>query len=99
MRDTLPKKPRKIECWILNHAPESSVGSHWTALAKIKDSAYYFDSFGNLPPPLEVFNYLGENVKIFYNYHQYQGFDTYICGHLCIEFLFNFWSGGIDLPD
>lgn len=92
MRDTLPKKPRKIECLILNHDSVRSTGTHWTALAKISDSAWYFDSFGNLLPPLEIKTYLGKNVKIFLNYNQYQNFDTVICGQLCLKFLHHFWN-------
>lgn len=92
MRDTLPKKPRKIECLILNHDSVRSTGTHWTALIKINDRAWYFDSFGNLLPPLEIKTYLGENVKIYLNYNQYQNFDTVICGQLCLKFLQNFWN-------
>lgn len=93
MRDVLPKKSRKIECWILNHDSVRSTGTHWTALAKINNTAWYFDSFGNLLPPLEVKTYLGRNVKILLNYKQYQSSDTQICGHLCLKFLDNFWRG------
>lgn len=91
MRDALPKKPRKVECLILNHDDAQSTGTHWTALAKINNTAWYFDSFGRLLPPFEVKKYLGGGVKIFYNYNQYQNSGTYICGHLCLEFLYNFW--------
>lgn len=92
MRDALPKKTLEVECWILNHDSIESTGTHWTALAKIHNMAWYFDSFGRLPPPLEVKNYLGKEVKIMYNYHKYQNFDAYTCGQLCLEFLFNFWN-------
>lgn len=92
MRDTLPKKPLKIECLILNHDSARSVGSHWTSLAKINNFAWYFDSFGNLIPPLEVKAYLGKDVKLFLNYNQCQSFGTVICGQLCLKFLYNFWK-------
>lgn len=92
MRDTLPKIPKNIECWILNHDSVRSTGTHWTALAKIGKSAWYFDSFGNLLPPLEVKAYLGGNVELLLNYNQYQSADTVICGHLCLEFLHTFWK-------
>lgn len=93
MRDTLLKKarPAALECWILNHDSSDSDGTHWTALAKYKDVAYYFDSFGKLPPPLEVINYLGDSVRLYYNAKRYQNFDTTICGHLCLKFLYDFW--------
>lgn len=92
MRDTLPKKPKKIECWILNHDSVKSVGTHWTALAKINDRAWYFDSFGNLMPPIEVKVYLGTNVELMFNYNRYQKFNTFICGQLCLNFLQRFWG-------
>lgn len=92
MRDTLPKKPRKKECWILNHDSVRSTGTHWTALVKINDEAWYFDSFGNLLPPLEVRAYLGANVKLMINYHKYQKSNTFICGQLCLKFLQSFWK-------
>lgn len=92
MRDNLPKKSRGIECWILNHDDSRSAGTHWTALAKINDTAWYFDSFGRLLPPIEVKKYLGEKVNILYNYKQYQDFDTTVCGQLCLRFLVTFWK-------
>ena len=92
MRDTLPKKPLKIECWILNHDSAQSTGTHWTALAKIDKMAWYFDSFGNLRPPLEVMSYLGDGVKLVLNYHKYQNENSSQCGHLCLKFLYNFWK-------
>lgn len=92
MRDTLPKKPRKIECWILNHDSALSTGTHWTALAKIRNMAWYFDSFGNLRPPLEVMTYLGDKVNLVLNYQKYQNTNSLQCGHLCLKFLYNFWK-------
>lgn len=93
MRDTLSKKTRPAirECWILNHGSSNTNGSHWTALAKNCDTALYFDSFGRLPPPLEVLEYLGDNVKLYYNVKRYQNYGTSICGHLCLRFLYDFW--------
>lgn len=62
-----------------------------TGLLIIKKNrcAYYFDSFGNLRPPLELIDYLGSAVNIVYNYKKYQNYDTVICGHLCIRFLYD----------
>lgn len=98
MRDTLllteKKKKRKVadcECWILNHGSSQTNGSHWTALAKNYNTAFYFDSFGKLPPPLEVIKYLDSDVRLFYNAKKYQNYGTNICGHLCLRFLMDFW--------
>lgn len=92
MRDNLPQKPRKKECLILNHDSAQSTGTHWTAMAKINKTAWYFDSFGRLLPPLELKKYLTDEVTILYNYNQYQNPNTIICGHLCVQFLYNFWK-------
>lgn len=51
---------------------------HWTALAKNKNTAFYFDSFGKLPPPLEVINYLGKNIRLYYNAKRYQNYGSAI---------------------
>lgn len=92
MRDKLlRKKKRKRECWILNHGSSNTDGTHWTALAKINNTAFYFDSFGKLPPPFEVIEYLGSDIHLFYNSKKYQKYGTVICGHLCLRFLHDFW--------
>lgn len=85
MRDQLPRKPWKTECGIINLDISSGPGTHWVAYKKNGNIIEYFDSFGNLQPPREVINYLGDNVT--YNYTPHQNFDTVICGHLCLEFL------------
>lgn len=92
MRDSLPKKPKKFECFILNHDSIKNSGTHWSALAKIGKVAYYFDSFGKLPPPHELVTYLdSDKTEIRYNYARYQKFNTVICGQLCLMFLYDLW--------
>lgn len=93
MRDQLPKKAHRIECWVLNQADHNHpTGTHWCSLAKIGSDAYYFDSYGKLPPPLEIVEYLGMSVNIQYNYNRYQYNDEIICGQLCLIFLYDFWA-------
>lgn len=87
MRDTLPKIPHKNESCIINLDPVSKSGSHWVAFSKRGVYVYYFDSFGNLRPSKEVIDYL-KNCYIRYNYHSYQTFNSSICGHLCLLFLY-----------
>lgn len=91
MRDTLPKKPRKVECGIVNLDSSNNEGTHWVAYVKVNNYAEYFDSFGNLKPPLELIKYL-QRATINYNYDQFQSFDTVNCGHLCLDFLRKFWK-------
>ena len=61
------------------------IGLH---IVKRKNNVVYFDSFGNLKPPLELKEYF-KPAKINYNYQGYQQFDTFICGNLCLKFLSN----------
>jgi len=85
-RDNLPKKPHSIECAILNLDISSGKGSHWVAFYKNRDIVVYFDSFGNLAPPIELQKYLKGN-EIKYNYTNYQNKNTFNCGHLFLNFL------------
>jgi hypothetical protein len=93
MRDNLPMKPHRNECAIVNLDSIDGSGTHWVAYCKKNDSVYYYDSFGDLPPPIELANYFrsgGDTTKIYYNYLQYQNYNTYICGQLCLNFLHHF---------
>lgn len=87
MRDNLPKQPYSNECGIINLDNSSGPGTHWVAYYKNGNDIIYFDSFGNLAPPREVISYLGNNIK--YNYDVYQKYDSFKCGHLCLQFLLN----------
>lgn len=88
MRDKLPKRCKKIECGVINLDNEIGKGTHWVSYYKNNKNCYYFDSFGNLKPPREFVEYVGDCV-IRFNYNRYQKFNTIICGHLCLKFLFN----------
>ena len=87
MRDSLPNKPFSQECGILNLDTSTGQGTHWVAFYKNKNVKEYFDSFGNLQPPIELITYLKFPIK--YNYEQQQKYNTNICGHLCLKFLFS----------
>lgn len=89
MRNDLPTQCFNKECAVINLDDVHGPGTHWVAYYKKNKQAYYFDSFGNLQPPLELIHYLGSETKIFYNYKKYQNYDTVICGHLCIRFLYD----------
>lgn len=88
MRDTLPSSPKKMECGVVNLDLLAGSGTHWVAYKKYGDIAEYFDSFGNLNPPKELVSYL-KNCKILFNHDQYQNYNSFNCGHLVLEFLFN----------
>lgn len=88
-RNQLPKSKKQRECGVINLDDSQGQGTHWTAYYKLNNKqCYYFDSFGNLQPPIEFIEYIGEKCQTYYNYKNYQDYDTYICGHLCIEFLY-----------
>lgn len=86
MRDTLPSRPWKKELGIINLDRNIGPGTHWVAYKKFNENILYFDSFGNLRPPLEVEKYF-KNCKILYNNNMFQEFNTTNCGQLCINFL------------
>ena len=77
--DTLPKKPNKKECGIVNFDKSGGSGTHWVAWYKNGKTKIYFDSYG-VQPPLEVINYLGSPIH--YNTDQVQPVGQVFCGHL-----------------
>ena len=88
MRDTLPKRPHKIECGIVNLNTSSETGSHWGCYYKKGLNRIYFDSFGQITP-LEIQNYLKKGKErgigvIQRNTDIVQPFNSNICGHLCL---------------
>ena len=88
MRNALPLKPRCNESAVVNLDSSAGQGTHWVCYKKRGNTVHYFDSFGNLRPPLEIVKYF-KGCKVFYNYNRKQSFDSVVCGHLCLEFLVN----------
>lgn len=86
MRNALPNKPKVNECAIINLDNYEGSGTHWVAYKKKKNIVNYFDSFGDLRPPQELVRYF-DKCKIVFNYNRYQNYNTFNCGHLCLEFL------------
>ena len=84
LRNTLPKRPKKNECGILNLDDTSGNGTHWVAWYKNGNNKYYFDSFG-IQPPIELISYL--KSPIYYNTEEIQPRDQVFCGHLCLYVL------------
>jgi hypothetical protein len=89
MRNALPStKALENESAIINLDDKNGSGTHWTCYKKIGDRVWYFDSMGNIRPPKELFDYLKVD-EILYNQQRYQNFNSFICGHLCLKFLYN----------
>lgn len=87
MKDVLPKYMWVNETAIVNLDNTTGPGTHWVCYKKLNDIVYYFDSFGNLPPPLELQKYFSGVKRIMYNYDRLQNFNSSVCGHLCLDFL------------
>ena len=82
--DTLPDKPNKKECGIVNFDKSGGNGTHWVAWYKNNGVKIYFYSYG-VQPPIEVINYLGDSIQ--YNTDQIQPRGKVFCGHLCLYVL------------
>jgi endo-beta-N-acetylglucosaminidase D len=87
MRDTLPRRPWKNERGIVNLDTNQGPGTHWVAYRKHGSNVEYYDSMGNLRPSRQVVDYFRGN-KITYNYDAHQNYNTYNCGHLCLNFVY-----------
>lgn len=93
MRDTLPKRPRARESAVINLDNSNGPGTHYVAYVKRGDLVWYYDSFGDLPPPRELVNYFGNSAIIVYNKTREQNFNTHTCGRLCLKFLYTMQVG------
>ena len=82
--DTLPKKPNKKECGIVNFNKSGGPGTHWVAWYKNGKTKIYFDSY-DVQPPIKVIQYLGNPIR--YNTNQVQPAGQVFCGHLCLYVL------------
>lgn len=88
MRDDFTrKKPWTNELAIVNLDSRNGPGTHWVAYIKLGRHIQYFDSFGNLQPPIELIHYFGPNINISYNHERFQNYNESICGQLCVKFL------------
>lgn len=86
MKDQLPNQPNKYERGIINLDDNNRIGTHWCAYIKDNNNLFWFDSFGNISPPIEILKYC-KNCLIFYNFDKFQTFGTTNCGKLCLQFL------------
>lgn len=91
MRNNLPSRIRKHESGIVNLDSEEGDGTHWTSYVKRGKRILYFDSIGQLKPPLELVRYFkgdGSTNRIQYNFDRFQKLNSYNCGHLTLRFLY-----------
>jgi len=90
LRDTLPKKPKRHKCGIMNLDDSPGNGTHRVAWLKRGNDKWYFNSFG-LPPPTELNKYLRGDVL--YPTEQIQPRQNVFCGHLCLQVLKQMQNG------
>ena len=88
--DTLPKKPNKKECRIVNFDKSGGLGTHWVAWYKNGKTQIYFDSYC-VQPPNKCTYYLGKSIR--YNAGQVQPVGQVFCGHLCLYVLKELGAG------
>lgn len=92
MRNNLPSRIWTNESGIINLDDAAGAGTHWTAYIKRGTRIVYFDSIGNLTPPLEVLKYFrsdGSSNTVTYNSDRFQSLRSDNCGHLCLMFLYS----------
>ncbi|KAL4132177.1 hypothetical protein QTP88_009384 [Uroleucon formosanum] len=57
VKDKLPLGPKNRGSAVINLDIENGTGTHWVTYKKIGKQVKYYDSFGNLTPPLELQKY------------------------------------------
>ena len=88
MKNELPTKV-KDGCYIINmQSSTQGNGTHWVALYVQKSNAFYFDSFGALPPN-EVIMLVKQRkgCHLYYSNWIVQDLKSEACGWYCIAFL------------
>lgn len=88
MKDELPTTV-KDGCYVINmQSSHQGNGTHWVGLYVFKSNAFYFDSFGALPPN-EVLSFVKrrKGCHLFYSNWITQDLKSQACGWYCIAFL------------
>ena len=85
-----PKLKRGDVKMVINLDPATKPGSHWVAIWRRGNIAYYYDGFGRSPPPA-IQSWLTRNSDfwIFNDKCMQAPKDKTACGYLCISFLTN----------
>ena len=90
MRDTLPEKPTRQECGIVNLNTSDEQGNHCVCYSKDGSTRIYFDSFGQVTP-MEIQRYLKTKRELSFrkgviqrSTDIVQHTNTHVCGHLCL---------------
>jgi hypothetical protein len=92
------KIPNFLGCFIRDETPKLKVGesciinlngrSHWTALIRLHDGLFYFDSYGVIAPKiLDGYDYIYTETDL-------QAMNSSACGWYCLGFLLSMNRGG-----
>ena len=100
-KDELNGLPATRGCYIINLADRNSDsgGTHWVALYIHKNSAIYYDSYGQ-PCPLDVYNFISRfpEINFITNEIQLQTLSSVVCGYWAIYFLYYMTNTPIQNP-
>ena len=88
--DLLPRHVNKQKTikLIVNLEPSNLPGSHWICIYRRNGKAYYFDTFGRIPPT-DIQHWLASNSRDWiHNTNRVQSeSDKISCGYICVYFL------------
>lgn len=94
--DCLPLHISPSTAIVVNTDPHTRSGTHWVVFYLDEDGnrIEYFDSFG-LPPHLPYYQqFLKRNARRYvYNEHRLQGYNSFVCAHYCLTFLYSRANG------
>lgn len=82
-RDEIAREKPERGIYIVNTAPRSSPGEHWT-LFFVSNSVTYFDSYGIRPLHREYYDFIHPAETFFYNCKRLQGDFSDTCGQYCL---------------
>lgn len=101
--DRLPDTPvRPRTAIVVNTVSHTERGEHWVAFySDSGDRMEYFDSYGRPPYQPDFQRFLRRNSRRRYVYNRYrlQGYDTSVCGHYCLTYLYCRAALGMTLGD
>lgn len=100
--DRLPTRVRPGTALVANTVPHTEGGEHWVAFYWDRDANHieYFDSFGRQPLQTDYQQFLRRNSRhCVFNKYRLQGFDTSVCGHYCLTYLYCRAVHGITMND
>lgn len=88
MKDQLLSLKRKKNMNIIVNLQSSTKGNgtHWVALIIRNKNAFYFDSYGAIPP-VEIIKFCGKNLTLGYNSYIVQDLNSVQCGLFCIALM------------